>query len=65
MPAAVADLGCPRADAADHFGPKRSGAIYGTMLTAWSVGGLLGPLLIAQVIDRRPATTLQRSPSSP
>ncbi len=38
--------------AADYFGPKRSGAIYGTMLTAWSAGGVLGPLLIAQVIDR-------------
>ncbi|HEX8036677.1 MAG TPA: MFS transporter [Ktedonobacterales bacterium] len=37
--------------AADYFGPKRSGAIYGTMLTAWSAGGVLGPLLIAQVVD--------------
>ena len=37
---------------ADYFGPKRAGAIYGTMLTAWSAGGVLGPILIAQVIDR-------------
>lgn len=37
---------------ADYFGPKRSGAIYGTMLTAWSAGGVLGPILIAQVLDR-------------
>ncbi len=37
---------------ADYFGPKRAGAIYGTMLTAWSAGGVLGPILIAQVLDR-------------
>lgn len=37
---------------ADYFGAKRAGAIYGTMLTAWSAGGVLGPILIAQVIDR-------------
>jgi OFA family oxalate/formate antiporter-like MFS transporter len=37
---------------ADYFGPQRSGAIYGTMLTAWSAGGVLGPILIAQVKDR-------------
>jgi OFA family oxalate/formate antiporter-like MFS transporter len=37
---------------ADYFGAKYAGAIYGTMLTAWSVGGILGPILIAQVKDR-------------
>lgn len=37
---------------ADYFGAKFAGAIYGTMLTAWSVGGILGPILIAQVKDR-------------
>lgn len=36
---------------ADYFGPKYAGAIYGTMLTAWGVGGILGPILIAQVKD--------------
>lgn len=37
---------------ADYFGPKYAGAIYGTMLTAWGVGGILGPILIAQIKDR-------------
>lgn len=45
-------FGTMPAFAADYFGPKRSGAIYGTMLTAWSAGGVLGPILIAQVVDR-------------
>lgn len=38
--------------AADYFGPKYSGFVYGTMLTAWGAGGILGPILIAQVRDR-------------
>jgi OFA family oxalate/formate antiporter-like MFS transporter len=38
--------------AADYFGPKYSGFVYGTMLTAWGAGGILGPILIAQVKDR-------------
>jgi OFA family oxalate/formate antiporter-like MFS transporter len=45
-------FGTMPAFAADYFGPKRAGAIYGTMLTAWSAGGVLGPILIAQVKDR-------------
>jgi OFA family oxalate/formate antiporter-like MFS transporter len=36
---------------ADYFGPKKAGSIYGLMLTAWSAGGILGPILIAQVKD--------------
>jgi len=43
---------------ADYFGAKYAGAIYGTMLTAWSVGGILGPILIAQVKDRTGGYTL-------
>lgn len=34
---------------ADVFGPKNSGPIYGAMLTAWSAGAIVGPLLIASV----------------
>lgn len=30
----------------DMFGDKRASAIYGVMLTAWSAGGLIGPLLM-------------------
>jgi OFA family oxalate/formate antiporter-like MFS transporter len=37
---------------ADYFGPRNAGSIYGLMLTAWSAGGVLGPILIAQVKDR-------------
>ncbi len=32
--------------AADFFGPKNAGTIYGAMLTAWSAGGIVGPILI-------------------
>ena len=31
---------------ADFFGPKNAGTIYGAMLTAWSAGGIVGPILI-------------------
>jgi OFA family oxalate/formate antiporter-like MFS transporter len=34
---------------ADYFGTKDIGSIYGLMLTAWSVAGVVGPTLIAQV----------------
>ncbi len=36
---------------ADYFGSKNVGKIYGLMLTAWSFGGVLGPLLISRVVD--------------
>jgi MFS transporter, OFA family, oxalate/formate antiporter len=32
---------------ADLFGSRHVGAIYGLMLTAWGLGGVLGPLVIA------------------
>jgi OFA family oxalate/formate antiporter-like MFS transporter len=53
VPAAIIALcygggfGTMPAFAADFFGPKNAGTIYGTMLTAWSAGGILGPILIA------------------
>jgi OFA family oxalate/formate antiporter-like MFS transporter len=39
-------FGTMPAFAADFFGPKNAGTIYGVMLTAWSAGGILGPMLI-------------------
>jgi len=39
-------FGTMPAFATDFFGAKNSGVIYGTMLTAWSAGGIVGPLLI-------------------
>lgn len=39
-------FGTMPAFAADFFGPRNAGTIYGVMLTAWSAGGIVGPLLI-------------------
>jgi OFA family oxalate/formate antiporter-like MFS transporter len=39
------------AAAADFFGPKNAGAIYGAMIVAWSLGGVVGPLAIAAIVD--------------
>jgi OFA family oxalate/formate antiporter-like MFS transporter len=35
--------------AADFFGSREVGSIYGLMLTAWGFGALLGPTIIANV----------------
>ncbi len=35
--------------AADYFGPKNVGTIYGLMLTAWGFASAFGPLLIAHM----------------
>jgi MFS transporter, OFA family, oxalate/formate antiporter len=40
-------FGTMPAFAADYFGTKNVGAIYGLMLTAWGVASAFGPLLIA------------------
>jgi OFA family oxalate/formate antiporter-like MFS transporter len=45
-------FGTMPAFAADFFGPRNAGTIYGAMLTAWSAGGILGPLLIAGMDTR-------------
>src|SRR5712691_3144272 len=52
VPAAIIGLcygggfGTMPAFAADFFGPKNAGTIYGVMLTAWSAGAIVGPILI-------------------
>ena len=52
IPAAIIALcygggfGTMPAFAADLFGTKNAGTIYGAMLTAWSAGGIVGPILI-------------------
>ena len=43
---------------ADYFGPTNVGTNYGLMLTAWSFGGVLGPILISRVIDTTDSYTL-------
>lgn len=45
-------FGTMPAFAADFFGPKNAGTIYGAMLTAWSAGGIVGPILIASIDTR-------------
>ncbi len=42
-------FGTMPAFAADYFGPKDIGSIYGLMLTAWGVAGVVGPTLVAHV----------------
>jgi MFS transporter, OFA family, oxalate/formate antiporter len=42
-------FGTMPAFAADYFGSKWVGSIYGLMLTAWGFGGVFGPLLIANI----------------
>ena len=39
------------ATAADFFGPKNAGAIYGAMIVGWSIGGVVGPFAIAALAD--------------
>ena len=40
------------------FGVSNVGAIYGLMLIGWSIGGVVGPLLIASLIGSEKAYTL-------
>jgi MFS transporter, OFA family, oxalate/formate antiporter len=42
-------FGTMPAFAADFFGSRNVGSIYGLMLTAWGFAGLFGPKLIAHV----------------
>lgn len=42
-------FGTMPAFAADYFGARDVGSIYGMMLTAWGVAGMFGPTVVAQV----------------
>jgi OFA family oxalate/formate antiporter-like MFS transporter len=44
--------------AGKFFGVSNAGAIYGLMLVGWSIGGIIGPLLIASLIGEEKAYTL-------
>jgi OFA family oxalate/formate antiporter-like MFS transporter len=44
--------------AGKFFGVSNAGAIYGLMLIGWSIGGIVGPLLIASLIGEEKAYTL-------
>ncbi len=43
---------------ADYFGSANVGKVYGLLLTAWSFGGVLGPLLISAILDSTKSYTL-------
>lgn len=42
-------FGTMPAFAADYFGPRNVGPIYGLMLTAWGFASVFGPILIARM----------------
>jgi OFA family oxalate/formate antiporter-like MFS transporter len=44
--------------AGQFFGVRFAGAIYGLMLVAWSLGGIVGPLLISKLIGENKHYTL-------
>lgn len=41
-----------------YFGTTNAGAIYGLMLVAWSIGGVVGPLVLTRLIGETRAYTL-------
>ena len=43
-------FGTMPATAADFFGTPNAGAIYGAMIVAWSIGGIVGPLIAAAAV---------------
>jgi MFS transporter, OFA family, oxalate/formate antiporter len=56
-------FGTMPATAADFFGTPNAGAIYGAMIIAWSIGGVVGPLVAAKLYESsgsydRPFTVL-------
>jgi OFA family oxalate/formate antiporter-like MFS transporter len=44
-------FGTMPATAADFFGTPNAGAIYGAMIVAWSIGGVVGPLATALLYE--------------
>ncbi|MBO0867773.1 MAG: OFA family MFS transporter [Micromonosporaceae bacterium] len=50
-------FGTMPATAGDYFGLPNAGAIYGLMIVGWSIGGVIGPLLVAGLINGKVYTT--------
>ena len=44
-------FGTMPATAADYFGTPNAGAVYGAMIVAWSIGGVVGPLVTAALYE--------------
>jgi OFA family oxalate/formate antiporter-like MFS transporter len=51
-------FGTMPATAGDYFGVKYAGAIYGLMLVGWSLGGIVGPIVISALIGEAKAYTV-------
>jgi OFA family oxalate/formate antiporter-like MFS transporter len=51
-------FGTMPATAADFFGTPNAGAIYGAMIVAWSIGGVVGPLVAAKLYESSGGYTL-------
>jgi MFS transporter, OFA family, oxalate/formate antiporter len=51
-------FGTMPATAADFFGTPNAGAIYGAMIIAWSIGGVVGPLVAARLYESSGGYTL-------
>jgi OFA family oxalate/formate antiporter-like MFS transporter len=51
-------FGTMPATAADYFGTPNAGAIYGAMIIAWSIGGVVGPLVAARLFETSGGYTL-------
>jgi OFA family oxalate/formate antiporter-like MFS transporter len=44
-------FGTMPATAADYFGTPHAGAVYGAMIVAWSIGGVVGPSVTAKLYE--------------
>lgn len=51
-------FGTMPATAADFFGTLNAGAIYGAMIVAWSIGGVVGPLVASSLYESSGGWTL-------
>jgi MFS family permease len=49
----------------DLFGPYNVSAIHGRLLTAWSVAGIVGPLIVNGILDHYIATHMPREQAYP
>jgi OFA family oxalate/formate antiporter-like MFS transporter len=50
-------FGTMPATAGDFYGLRNAGAVYGLMIVGWSIGGVVGPLLVAALINGKSYTT--------
>jgi MFS transporter, OFA family, oxalate/formate antiporter len=51
-------FGTMPATAGDYFGVRYAGAIYGLMLLGWSLGGIVGPIIVSALIGEAKAYTV-------